>query len=120
MNETKEQETIETSTGLKYVVTQTGEGEKAGNSKTVTVHYTGSLSNGQVFDSSVQRNQPLKFITGVGQVIKGWDEALSDMRKGEKRTLTIPPDLGYGANGRPPTIPPNSVLLFDVELLDFQ
>ena len=116
MDKTNEQET---STGLKYTVVQTGEGEKAGKGKKVQVHYTGYLTNGNVFDSSVQRNQPFEFMTGIGQVIRGWDEALSDMKKGEKRTLTIPPDLGYGERGHPPVIPPNSTLVFDVELLDF-
>jgi peptidylprolyl isomerase len=113
-------EEVTTPSGLKYTVSETGEGEKVGVNKKVKVHYTGSLTDGTVFDSSVERGVPLEFVVGVGQVIKGWDEALSDMKKGEKRTLTIPPDLGYGAGGRPPVIPPSSVLIFDVELLDFQ
>ena len=113
-------EEVTTPSGLKYTVSETGEGEKVGVNKKVKVHYTGSLTDGTVFDSSVERGVPLEFVVGVGQVIKGWDEALSDMKKGEKRTLTIPPHLGYGAGGRPPVIPPSSVLIFDVELLDFQ
>ena len=112
-------EEVTTPSGLKYTVSETGEGEKVGVNKKVKVHYTGSLTDGTVFDSSVERGVPLEFVVGVGQVIKGWDEALSDMKKGEKRTLTIPPELGYGAGGRPPVIPPSSVLIFDVELLDF-
>ena len=112
-------EEVTTPSGLKYTVSETGEGEKVGVNKKVKVHYTGSLTDGTVFDSSVERGVPFEFVVGVGQVIRGWDEALADMRKGEKRTLTIPPDLGYGAGGHPPVIPPSSVLIFDVELLDF-
>ena len=111
---------VTTPSGLKYTVSETGEGEKVGANKKVKVHYTGSLTDGTVFDSSVERGVPFEFVVGVGQVIRGWDEALADMKKGEKRTLTIPPDLGYGAGGRPPVIPPSSVLIFDVELLDFK
>jgi len=112
-------EEVTTPSGLKYTVSETGEGEKVGVNKKVKVHYTGSLTDGTVFDSSVERGVPFEFVVGAGQVIRGWDEALADMRKGEKRTLTIPPELGYGAGGRPPVIPPSSVLIFDVELLDF-
>ena len=112
-------EEVTTPSGLKYTVSEIGEGEKVGANKKVKVHYTGSLTDGTVFDSSVERGVPFEFVVGVGQVIRGWDEALADMRKGEKRTLTIPPDLGYGAGGHPPVIPPSSVLIFDVELLDF-
>ena len=85
--------------------------------QTVTVHYTGSLMNGQVFDSSVKRGQPAQF--AIGQVIEGWNEALQQMKKGEKRTLIIPPQLGYGERGYPGVIPPSSFLIFDVELIDF-
>ena len=81
------------------------------------MHYTGSLLNGQVFDSSIKRGQPARF--AIGQVIEGWNEALVQMMKGEKRTLIIPPELGYGQRGYPGVIPPNSYLVFDVELLDF-
>lgn len=107
----------QTPTGLKYVVTQTGGGGKPKPQTMVKVHYTGSLEDGTVFDSSVERGEPFEFVVGVGQVIKGWDEALSDMVTGEKRVLTIPPHLGYGLRGAPPRIPSNATLIFEVELL---
>jgi len=111
-------EAIKTSSGLRYLVLKEGLGDKKPLSGTkVTVHYTGTLLNGKMFDSSVNRGEPAQF--AVGQVIEGWNEALVTMRKGEKRTLIIPPDLGYGAQGYPGVIPPNSYLIFDVELLDF-
>jgi len=112
-------ELVTTKSGLKYLVTKAGVGNKVGKGKKIKAHYTGKLLNGEVFDSSVKRGQPIEFVVGEGQVISGWDEALSDMAKGETRTLIIPPDLAYGAQGRPPTIPPNSTLIFDVELVDF-
>ena len=112
-------ELVTTKSGLQYVVTKAGAGDKAGNGKKIKAHYTGKLLDGTVFDSSVKRNMPLEFTVGVGQVIKGWDEALSDMKKGEKRTLIIPSDLAYGPRGRPPAIPPSATLVFDVELVDF-
>jgi cyclophilin family peptidyl-prolyl cis-trans isomerase len=109
---------VVTSSGLRYIVLKDGSGEKKPVSGTqVTVHYTGTLLNGKMFDSSVNRGEPAKF--AVGQVIEGWNEALVTMRKGEKRTLIIPPELGYGAQGYPGVIPPNSYLIFDVELLAF-
>ncbi len=109
---------ITTDSGLKYVVLQEGSGDALPvMGKDVTVHYTGTLMDGRVFDSSVQRGTPATF--AVGQVIEGWNEALVTMKKGEKRTLIIPPELGYGVQGYPGVIPPNSTLIFDVELLDF-
>ena len=114
-----EAEVITSKTGLKYLVTKTGSGEKVGKGKKIKAHYVGKLLSGTVFDSSVKKGKPIEFIVGTGKVIPGWDEALSDMAKGEKRTLIIPPDLAYGERGRPPVIPPNSVLVFDVELVDF-
>ena len=109
-----------TDSGLKYVVNEPGSGEyKPQPGQAVTAHYTGYLLDGSRFDSSVDRNQPFVFAVGMGMVIKGWDEAFADMTKGEKRTLIIPPDLGYGPGGYPPVIPPSATLIFDVELIDF-
>jgi peptidylprolyl isomerase len=105
--------------GLKYVVTKEGAGDKPAKGKSVKAHYTGKLVNGTVFDSSIQRGQPIEFPVGEGRVIKGWDEALGDMKKGEQRILIIPPDLAYGARGAGGVIPPNATLIFEVELVDF-
>ena len=110
--------TVKTPSGLQYVVLKKGDGKgcpKYGNP--VTVHYTGTLLDGRMFDSSINRGQPATF--KIGQVIEGWNEALVTMSRGEKRTLIIPPELGYGVQGYPGIIPPNSYLIFDVELLDF-
>jgi peptidylprolyl isomerase len=110
---------VTTPSGLKYVVVEEGTGEATpAKGTTVTAHYTGKLLDGQKFDSSYDRKDPIQFPVGSGRVIKGWDEAFMTMKKGEKRTLIIPPDLGYGASGRGP-IPPNAVMVFDVELVDF-
>ena len=110
---------VTTPSGLKYVVVQEGTGDKTPKKgDTITAHYSGKLLNGTKFDSSYDRGEPLSFPIGVGRVIKGWDEALLSMKKGEKRTLIIPPQLGYGPRGNGP-IPPNATLVFDVELVDF-
>ncbi len=107
---------ITTASGLKYVDLTQGTGETPQTGQTLTVHYTGTLQNGRKFDSSVDRGTPYQFRVGTGSVIKGWDEGLMGMKVGGKRKLIIPPSLGYGAAGTP-SIPPNSTLLFDVELL---
>ncbi|GAG12005.1 unnamed protein product [marine sediment metagenome] len=86
----------------------------------ITAHYTGYLPNGQVFDSSVQKNKPFQFKVGTGQVIKGWDQAFLQMCKGQHCRLTIPPELAYGAQGAGGVIPPHATLIFDVQLLDIQ
>ena len=106
------------SNGLIIEDTVVGEGAEAVKGKHVSVHYTGTLTNGSKFDSSLDRNRPFSFVLGGGQVIKGWDEGFAGMRIGGKRRLTIPPEMGYGARGFPPVIPANSTLIFEVELLD--
>lgn len=110
---------ITTPSGLQYVVVEEGEGEATpSKGDNVKAHYTGKLLNGTKFDSSYDRGEPITFPVGEGRVIKGWDEAFLNMKKGEKRVLIIPSDLGYGVNGRGP-IPPNAIMVFDVELVDF-
>ncbi|RUM42526.1 MAG: peptidylprolyl isomerase [Desulfocapsa sp.] len=109
---------ITTDSGLKYVVEKEGEGDTPKVGDMVKVHYTGKLLDGTKFDSSVDRGTPIDFPVGQGRVIKGWDEALLSMKKGEKRVLIIPANLGYGPSGRGP-IPPNATMIFDVELIDF-
>ncbi|MFO0695222.1 MAG: FKBP-type peptidyl-prolyl cis-trans isomerase [Polyangiales bacterium] len=94
-----------------------GTGAEAVAGKQVTVHYTGTLTDGKKFDSSLDRNRPFVFALGKGQVIRGWDEGVAGMKVGGKRKLVIPPEMGYGARGFPPVIPPNSTLVFEVELL---
>lgn len=107
-----------TPSGLRYVVKKAGDGKKSPKyGEKVTVHYTGTLMDGRVFDSSVRRGTPAQF--SIGEVIEGWNEALMTMSVGEQRTLIIPPDLGYGEMGYPGVIPPNAYLIFDVELIKF-
>ena len=108
-----------TESGLRYVVTREGSGPTPHKGTTVTAHYTGKLLDGTVFDSSVKRGKPFQFPVGTGRVIKGWDEAFLDMKKGEKRTLIIPPELAYGSRGAGGVIPPGATLVFEVELIDF-
>jgi len=108
---------VTTESGLKYVDYTVGDGASPKEGDMVTVHYTGSLTDGTKFDSSVDRGQPFQFKIGLGQVIKGWDEGVMSMAIGGKRKLIIPPELGYGSRGAGGVIPPNATLLFDVELL---
>ncbi len=102
---------------LKIEDLKVGTGAEAVSGKNVTVHYVGTLTTGSKFDSSRDRNQGFQFRLGAGQVIKGWDQGVAGMKIGGLRKLTIPPELGYGAGGYPPVIPPNSTLIFEVELL---
>ena len=106
--------------GLGILDTNCGDGTEASSGATVSVHYVGTLESGEQFDSSRDRGQPFQFVLGSGQVIPGWDEGIQGMKVGGTRTLTIPPDLGYGAAGSPPVIPPNATLIFEVELMDVQ
>jgi FKBP-type peptidyl-prolyl cis-trans isomerase len=94
-----------------------GDGTEAKSGQTVTVHYVGTLTDGSKFDSSRDRNEGFTFKLGAGMVIKGWDQGVAGMKVGQLRKLTIPADLAYGARGYPPVIPPNSTLVFEVELL---
>jgi FKBP-type peptidyl-prolyl cis-trans isomerase FkpA len=113
---------ITTPSGLQYIDTTLGTGAIASAGQHVHVHYTGWLyqdgQQGAKFDSSRDRNDPFAFSLGAGMVIKGWDEGVAGMKIGGKRTLIIPPQLGYGARGAGGVIPPNATLKFDVELLD--
>jgi len=110
-------ETVTTPSRLQYVDEKVGDGKTPEKGKRVTVHYTGTLTDGKKFDSSRDRGQPFKFVIGVGQVIAGWDEGVMSMKVGCKRKLMIPAKLGYGARGAGGVIPPNADLVFDVELL---
>ncbi|MGH9824553.1 MAG: FKBP-type peptidyl-prolyl cis-trans isomerase [Blastocatellia bacterium] len=113
-------EATTTPTGLKYVDEVVGTGASPSPGKKVTVHYVGTLENGQKFDSSYDRGRPFVFQIGVGQVIKGWDEGVMTMKVGGKRRLIIPANLGYGARGAGGVIPPNATLIFEVELLSVE
>jgi FKBP-type peptidyl-prolyl cis-trans isomerase len=106
-----------TASGVEYWDIVLGTGATAVAGKTVTVHYTGWLTNGKKFDSSIDHGQPFTFPLGAGSVIKGWDEGVQGMTVGGKRQLRVPPELGYGARGAGGVIPPNAILVFDVELL---
>jgi FKBP-type peptidyl-prolyl cis-trans isomerase FkpA len=109
---------VTTPSGLKYTDLVLGDGAVAESGKRVSVHYTGWLTDNTKFDSSLDRGKPFDFVLGQGQVIRGWDEGVKGMRVHGKRRLTIPPDLGYGAQGAGGVIPPNATLIFEVELLD--
>jgi peptidyl-prolyl cis-trans isomerase A (cyclophilin A) len=107
-----------TESGLRYQIIQKGSGVQAEKGKKVSVHYQGALENGQVFDSSYKRKQPIDFQLGVGQVIEGWDEGIALLKVGDKARFVIPSYLGYGSSGAGGVIPPNATLVFDVELMD--
>lgn len=111
-------EPTKTASGLEYWDIKIGTGATAQTGQHVKVDYTGWLTNGKKFDSSVGTGKPFDFMLGASQVIKGWDEGVVGMKVGGKRQLRIPPDLAYGANGYPGAIPPNATLIFDVQLVD--
>jgi peptidylprolyl isomerase len=114
----KGKDTVKTASGLKYIMVKKNDaGAKTESGKKVMVHYSGYLPDGKMFDSSVEREQPLPFILGQGQVIKGWDEGILLLKEGEQARLIIPYTLGYGEGGRPPVIPPATTLIFDVEII---
>ena len=107
----------QTDSGLRYKIIQKGSGVQAEKGKSVSVHYEGSLDNGQVFDSSYRRKDPITFTLGIGQVIQGWDEGIALLHEGDKARFVIPSYLGYGERGAGGVIPPNATLVFDVELV---
>ena len=107
-----------TESGLRYQIIQKGTGKQAEKGKKVSVHFQGALENGQVFDSSYKRKQPIDFTLGVGQVIEGWDEGIALLQVGDKARFVIPSYLGYGSRGAGGVIPPDATLVFDVELMD--
>jgi FKBP-type peptidyl-prolyl cis-trans isomerase len=109
-----------TASGLKIMETKIGTGDEAQKGKTVSVHYTGWLADGTKFDSSLDRGQPLSFVLGAGQMIPGFDEGVVGMKVGGERRLILPPALAYGAQGRPPKIPANAELTFDVQLVSVE
>jgi FKBP-type peptidyl-prolyl cis-trans isomerase len=113
-----EDERVRKESGLELVDIECGSGEEAAGGMAATVHYTGRLESGEVFESSRERDGPYEFLLGAGRVISGWDEGVVGMRTGGVRRLTIPPELGYGHSGFPPRIPPDATLIFEVELLD--
>ena len=109
-----------TASGLQIIEVEVGTGDEAQQGQTVSVHYTGWLADGTKFDSSLDRGQPLPFVLGVGEMIPGFDEGVAGMKVGGTRRLILPPDLAYGPQGRPPVIPPNAELTFDIQLVSVQ
>ena len=114
----KSDEPVITDSGLKYIDMVLGDGDAPKVGQRVTVHYTGWLEDGKKFDSSYDRNTPLEFSVGVGEMIRGFDEGILSMKKGGKRKLFIPSNLAYGSNGIPGVIPPDASIIFEVELID--
>jgi len=112
----KREGVLTTETGLQYEILETGEGDKPSSEQTVKVHYHGSFIDGQVFDSSITRNEPAEF--ALGQVIPAWTEALQLMSVGSKWRIVVPYQLAYGEAGSPPTIPPKAILIFEIHLMD--
>lgn len=98
-------------------ITHQGNGQQAKKGDIVAVHYTGQLTDGSIFDSSIPRGEPIEFVLGGGQVIQGWDEGIAQLKVGDRARLTIPGHMGYGPAGYPGVIPPNATLIFDVELV---
>ncbi|KND48912.1 MAG: FK506-binding protein 2 [Parcubacteria bacterium C7867-005] len=118
-NPSMQNDSMSLKTGVQVSDVVVGNGDAALAGDVITVHYVGSLTDGKVFDSSLDRKQPITFTLGVGQVIRGWDEGVAGMRVGGRRKLLIAPDYGYGENGIGP-IPPSSTLIFEVELLKIE
>lgn len=114
-----EKDTVETDSGLQIIIISEGSGEPPARGSVIVVHYSGYLSDGSLFDSSLQRNVPLRFVYGTGQVLRGWDEGFAHLNKGAKARFILPPHLAYGDRGAGP-IPPDETLIFDVELLDIE
>src|SRR5664279_294484 len=110
-------DTVTTKSGLKYIVLKKGSGVHADSNKSVEVHYIGSLTSGKIFGNSRDRGEPIDFILGTSQVIKGWDEGISLMNVGDRFKMIIPSNLAYGEKGAGGAIPPNATLIFDVELI---
>lgn len=108
---------VTTESGLICIVTKQGDGEQVKAGQTAIVNYTGLLTNGALFDSSLARNEPFSFPVGAGMVIKGWDEGLQQLKVGDHATLIIPPEIGYGATGAGGVIPPGATLIFIIEVL---
>jgi len=117
---TMEGKTETTASGLQYVDVKPGTGPSPQAGQMAVVHYTGWLADGKKFDSSRDRGDPFRFPLGGGKVIKGWDQGIAGMKVGAVRKLTIPPHLAYGPRGFPPVIPPNAILVFEVELLELR